>query len=320
MESLTLVVTAIRAETPLIRALELARADGGALPGWAAGAHVNVHLPSGDTRSYSLVNASPDPAATAHPTAYRLGVRLEEPSQGGSKFVHGLKVGDTVTVSAPENHFELAECPGEVVLLAGGIGITPILSMAASLAAAGRAYRLIYAGRTRGHLAFLREIETLAGSRLQVHSDDVAGIFDVAGLMKSLPATSALYVCGPTPMIEAAIATAKELGWAEHRLRFEIFTAPVPVAGDTAFEVVLKHSGKRVTVPRDKTILDALIEAGEDPLHDCKRGDCGVCQVGVAEGVPDHRDYYLSDAERAANKLIQICISRSKTPVLVLDM
>jgi vanillate O-demethylase ferredoxin subunit len=320
MESLNLVVTAIRAETPLIRALELARADGGVLPGWEAGAHVDLRLPSGDTRSYSLVNASSDPAATRQPTTYRLGVRLEAPSQGGSKFVHGLQVGDAVTVSAPENHFPLAHGGGEAVLLAGGIGITPILSMAASLAAADRPYRLIYAGRTRDHLAFLAEIEALAGPRLELHGDDVAGIFDVVGLMRSLPATSALYVCGPTPMIDAAIATAKELGWADSRLRFEIFTAPAPVAGDTAFEVVLKSSGKRVTVPPDKTILDALIEAGEDPLYDCKRGDCGVCQTGVIEGVPDHRDYYLSDGERASNKLIQICISRSKTPVLVLDL
>jgi vanillate O-demethylase ferredoxin subunit len=320
MDSLTLTVTSITAETPLIRALELARPDGGVLPSWSAGAHVNLRLPSGDTRSYSLINGSADPAATIDPRSYRLGVRLEEPSQGGSAFVHGLTIGDMVTLSPPENHFPLADGTNEIVLLAGGIGITPIFSMAAALSAAGRPYRLLYAGRTRAHLAFLAEIETLAGSHLTIHADDSAGLFDVAALMTSLPATASLYVCGPTPMIDAAIATAKTLGWADGRLRFEIFTAPTPVAGDTAFDVVLKQSGKRVTVPPDQTILDALLAAGEDPLHDCKRGDCGVCQVGVLDGVPDHRDYYLSDGERAANKLIQICISRSKTPVLVLDL
>jgi len=129
-----------------------------------------------------------------------------------------------------------------------------------------------------------------------------------------------LYLCGPKPMIDTAIQTAKDLGWADGRLRFEIFATPTPVAGDQTFEVVLNNSGKTFRIPPDKTILGVLIEAGEDPMHDCQRGDCGICQVSVIEGTPDHRDYILTDAEKAEGKVMQICVSRSKSPRLVLDL
>ena len=121
-------------------------------------------------------------------------------------------------------------------------------------------------------------------------------------------------------MIDAAITAARDLGWDNGRLRFELFTAAAPVAGDASFEVVLKSTGESFLIPPDKTILDVLIEAGKDPLHDCKRGDCGICQVDVVEGVPDHRDYILTDAETAEGKKMQICVSRSKSPRLVLDL
>lgn len=138
--------------------------------------------------------------------------------------------------------------------------------------------------------------------------------------MASLIDEEPLYVCGPTPMIDVAIATARTLGWRTGRLHFEIFTKTAPAAGDTSFEVVLKSSGQSFVIPPDKTILDVLIDAGVDPMHDCKRGDCGICQVGVVEGVPEHRDYILSDAEKAEGKLMQICVSRSKSPRLVIDL
>jgi len=320
MEQFDLTVTDIQAETALIRAIKLARPHGEPLPSWEAGAHVKVRLPDGGERSYSLINTSLDPAATTRPHAYRLGVRLEDPSQGGSKFMHALKVGDIVSVTSPRNNFPLEPASKPVVLLAGGIGVTPVLSMSASLAAGQRPYQFIYAGRARDQLAFLGESETLNRERLTVHTDDVAGIFDVKGLMASLTDGEPLYVCGPKPMIDAAIQSAKDLGWAEGRLRFEIFAAAVPIAGDQSFEVVLNNSGKIFQIPPDKTILGVLIEAGEDPLHDCQRGDCGICQVNVIEGTPDHRDYILTDAEKAAGKVMQICVSRSKSPRLVLDL
>lgn len=319
-QHLDLTVTDIRAETPLIRAIRLERPHAEPLPSWEAGAHIKVKLPSGDERSYSLINTSRDPSATTRPKSWRLGVRREDPSQGGSTFMHGLKVGDTLSVLPPANNFRLEPSPKAPVLLAGGIGVTPVISMAAEMEASGRDYRFIYAGRARDQLAFLSEVEGLSANRLTVHTDDAAGIFDVKSLMASLTGGEPFYCCGPTPMIDAAIAAAKELGWAPGRLHFEIFTSTPPLAGDQTFEVVLKSTGESFLIPPGKSILDTLIEAGKDPMHDCKRGDCGICQVAVVEGVPDHRDYILSDAEKAEGKLMQICVSRSRTPRLVIDL
>jgi ferredoxin-NADP reductase len=320
-EALTLTVTEVRAETPLVRAISLARPHGEPLPSWQPGAHVRVMLPGGGDRSYSLINWRDDPQATTRPHAYRLGVRLEDPSQGGSRFMHTLKAGDRVEVLPPSNNFPLNPGAEPIVLIAGGIGITPIVSMAAALTTDKRPYRLYYAGRSRNQLAFIKELEALCGDRLALHVDDTAGhVFDIRGLMASLKDNEPVYCCGPRPMIDAAIAAARDLGWEAGRLRFELFTAAAPVAGDAPFEVVLKSSGESFLIPPDKTILDVLIDAGKDPLHDCKRGDCGICQVDVAEGVPDHRDYILTDAEKAEGKKMQICVSRSKSPRLVLDL
>jgi len=320
MDQFDLTVINISAETALIRAITLGRPHGEPLPSWEAGAHVKVRLPDGGERSYSLINTSLDPAATTRPHAYRLGVRLEQPSQGGSKFMHALNVGDGVSVSAPRNNFPLEPTSKPIVLLAGGIGVTPVLSMATALAAGERPYRFIYAGRSRDQIAFLGESEALCGEHLTIHTDDTGGIFDVKGLMVSLTDDEPLYLCGPKAMIDTAIQSARDLGWADGRLRFELFATPAPFAGDQPFEVVLNNSGKTFLIPPDKTILAVLIEAGEDPLHDCQRGDCGICQVSVVEGTPDHRDYILTDAEKADGKVMQICVSRSKSPRLVLDL
>lgn len=320
-ETLTLTVTEVRAETPLVRAISVARPHGEPLPSWQPGAHIRVKLPGGDDRSYSLINLRDDPLATTRPHAYRLGIRLEDPSQGGSRFMHTLKPGDSVEVLPPSNNFPLNPGAEPIVLIAGGVGITPIASMAAALTTDKRPYRLYYAGRSRDQLAFIADLEALCGDRLTLHVDDAAGkVFDIRGLMASLTNNEPVYCCGPRPMIDAAIAAAKDLGWEAGRLRFELFAAAAPAAGDTSFEVVLKSSGESFLIPPDKTILDVLIEAGQDPLHDCKRGDCGICQVDVIEGVPDHRDYILTDTEKAEGKKMQICVSRSKSPRLVLDL
>jgi vanillate O-demethylase ferredoxin subunit len=320
-QDLLLTVAEVRAETPLIRSFRLARPRGEPLPSWQPGAHIRVLLPNGGDRSYSLINFHNDPHATTRPDSYRIGVRLEDPSQGGSRFMHTLKAGDQLGVLPPSNNFPLEPGVQPVVLIAGGIGITPIVSMAAALAAESRPHRLYYAGRTRAQLAFVGDIEQLCGERLSLHTDDLAGgVFDVAGLLAALGGEEEVYCCGPRPMIDAAIKASKALGWAAGRLRFELFTAAQPRATDQPFEVVLKSSGESFLIPPDKSILDVLIEAGKDPLHDCKRGDCGICQVQVVEGVPDHRDYILSDAEKAEGKKMQICVSRSKTPRLVIDL
>ena len=235
--------------------------------------------------------------------------------------MHGLKTGDRLTISPPANNFPLRAGAGEVVLVAGGIGVTPLLTMACELSAAKRPFTFYYAGRSRSELAFLGEIERLAGASATIHADDEAGrFFDLEGLMTRLAPDVPLYLCGPLPMIEAAIALAKRMNWPQGRLHFEIFTAPEEKSGDASFEVELKSSGRVYEIPAGKTILDVLLEAGEDPMHDCKRGDCGICQTTVIEGIPDHRDYILSESEKASNKVMQICISRAKTKRLVLDL
>lgn len=320
-DRLLLTVAELRTETPLIRSITLVRPNGEPLPSWQAGAHIDVQVPGVGERSYSLINFSRDPHATTRPTHYRIGVRLEDPSTGGSRFMHALKVDDQLSVSAPSNNFALEPNTRPFVLLAGGIGITPLTSIAASLTAEAHPFRLYYAGRSREHLALVPELESLCDEKLMLHTDDVTGsVFDVRRLMQSLSAGEQVYCCGPRPMIDSAIALAKEFGWDQRRLRFELFTVAAPRAGDTSFEVVLKSTGESFLIPSGKSILDVLIDAGKDPIHDCKRGDFGICQVGVVEGVPDHRDYILTDAEKAEGKKMQICVSRSKRARLVIDL
>lgn len=320
MHILKLIVREVTQESPLVRSFRLESADGGALPAYSPGSHIKVQIPGlHDPRNYSLINTGSE--SFGAPGHYRLGVRLEDNSQGGSRYMHALKEGDVITAQGPANEFPLADHPGNTVLIAGGIGITPIASMAASLAGKGSRYALHYSGRSRSQLAFVGELQALAGDRLFVHADDEpASAFDLDALLEAAPAGEHVYVCGPKGLIDAVIAGAKARGWDSKRVHFELFSAAAPQAGDGAFEVELRHSGKVFAVPADKTILDVLEEAGCDPMYDCKRGECGVCQATVLEGTPDHRDYYLSDAEKAKGNVIQICVSRAKSARLVLDL
>lgn len=319
-DGLHLIVRQATALTSAVRELRLANVDGALLEPWSAGAHVDITLPNGDKRSYSLVNTQGVPHATRTPSEYRLGVRLETPSKGGSAYMHGLSAGDRVLVSRPKNHFPLAPTDAPALLLAGGIGITPIVSMAAELAAQGKAFRLVYAGRSRRDLALMAEVHALCAEAFTPHHDDEHGMLDIRRLLADLGPSQHAYVCGPKGMIDAAIQATEQLGWESGRLHYEVFAAAALQESDAHFEVVLAQSGKRVTVQANQSIVQALKEAGETPEYDCLRGDCGMCQVAVLEGIPDHRDYYLSKKERASNKLIQICVSRALTPTLVLDL
>ena len=329
MQTFELEVCAIAAESPLIRAFELAAPDRAALPAFTAGAHLQVAVPGlAEPRCYSLIQLAPDANAFDRPTRYRLGVRIEDASRGGSRFMHALKTGDRLTVTGPKNDFPLHEpTPNEapILLIAGGIGITPIASMAAALKAAGRPFELHYSGRSRDQLAFVDALSALAGDALVLHADDDdATRLDLGVLLDARCPNGReachLYVCGPKGMIDATIAGAKTRNWPADRVHFELFATAAPVAGDQPFELELRQSGKVLTVPADKTIAEVMEAAGCDPMIDCKRGECGVCSATVLEGVPDHRDYVLTDAEKAEGKLIQICISRSKTARLVLDL
>lgn len=307
---ITLKVVAAKAETEVVRSLVLEAADGAALPAFEPGAHVRVALPGGGSRPYSLVD---------HPEwrggrRYVLGVRLEEPSAGGSTYMHGLQPGDAVSIGAPVNQFPLEAGAAPVLLLAGGVGITPIFSMAARLAAEGREFALHYFGRSEGALAFLPELQEICGGALHVHyDDDPATRADFAELIAGAPGAD-IYVCGPGGMIDAVKAAGGP------RVRFEVFAADPSAVGDTAFEVQVGEGGEIVSVAPGQSIIAALEDAGVDLIYDCQRGDCGICQTEVLEGVPDHRDVVLSDEEKASNKVMQICVSRARTPRLVLDL
>ena len=325
METIDVVVAQADELNPLIRRLTLRSQGGAALPGFAPGAHlrVKVSLAEGgeDWRHYSLINFSTEPGVTDAPDHYVIAVRREDDGRGGSRFMHTLQAGAVLTIEPPHNDFPLGEHEGGTVLLAGGIGVPPLTSMAARRAAEGRPVRMVYAGRSRELMAFLPELQGLLGDALAVHADVEAGApLDVAAMLDTCGDTDRLYVCGPKLMLDAVLAQAHARGWPSERVHFELFTAAAPQAGDHAFEVELAQSGQRFTVPADQSILECLIDHGCDPLFDCKRGECGVCAVPVIEGDIDHRDYVLTASEKAAGNVMQVCISRCKGQRLVLDL
>jgi vanillate O-demethylase ferredoxin subunit len=326
--STTLSMRVVQARTlnPLIREFRLRADSGDTLPGFSAGSHIRVQvtLPDGsrDWRHYSLIDFSGAPEATAAPREYLIAVRKEDPGRGGSRFMHErLAEGDLLSMEPPANQFPVGAHAGAAVLVAGGIGITPLTAMAASRRAAQLPVRMVYAGRSRELMAYLPELQALLGSDLTVHADSEWGKpLDVDALLDSCGPADELYVCGPGVMLGAVQAAAERRGWPRERVHFEVFAPASQVAGDQAFEVVLSQSGKTLTVPADQTILQCLIDAGCDPLFDCQRGECGVCAVPVIEGDIDHRDHVLTQAEKSAGQVIQVCVSRAKGARLVLDL
>ncbi|MBV8619459.1 MAG: oxidoreductase [Curvibacter sp.] len=325
---IAVVVRTVRVLNPLITEFTLESADGGPLPGYTPGAHVRlpVQTASGqaDWRHYSLINLDPAPGATGSPRHYRVAVRLEAQGRGGSRYLHAqLKPGLRIGIEAPRNDFPLAQAGGCTVLLAGGIGITPLLSMAACCVGQGAAVRLHYAGRSPGLMAYAGEARDLLGERLHLHADDEAGApLDLDAVLAGCGPLDTLHVCGPLPLLDAVLARAQGLGWPRGRIHFELFSgAPAASEGaDRPFEVCLQRSGRCHTVPAGRSILEVLLAQGCDPLYDCQRGECGVCAVPVLEGRPDHRDHVLTEAEKATGQVIQICVSRSLSPRLVLDL
>lgn len=300
-----------------VRALTL-EPVAGALPGFEPGAHVEVSLPGGDSRPYSLIDWEGKADA---PVSYQLGVLLEQDSKGGSQFMHALKPGDRVHVGAPRNSFALAETDAPALLVAGGIGVTPLISMAAALKAGGRSYRVVYAARSVPAMAFRETLLERHGDALTLHFDDQAGgSLDLPTLLIDAAPGTHLYVCGPRPMMEAAREAALDAGFAPESIHFELFEKAAPQQGDQAFEVELASTGQAFTIPPGKSIIDVLEAEGIDLMYDCQRGDCGICQTEVLEGEPDHRDVVLSQAERDAGKVMQICVSRAKSARLKLDL
>jgi vanillate O-demethylase ferredoxin subunit len=321
--TLTVRVAEVRELNAAVRELRLRSADGRALPGYSAGAHVRVQveLPEGeDWRDYSLINLSTERDTSVAVDEYRIAVLMEAQGRGGSHYMHRIKPGDELVLEVPKNDFMLAP-EGRAVLVAGGIGVTPLLSMAAERSRSGAPWRMVYAGRSRELMAFLPELQAMAGDALELHVDaERGGPLDVEALLDGCSAQDRLYVCGPKPLLDAVLAASEARHWEAGRVHFELFTAPAPQAGDHAFELVLAQSGLTLTVPADRSILECLIDAGVDPLYDCQRGECGVCTVPVIEGEIDHRDYFLSDKEKASGKLMQVCVSRCRGDRLVLDL
>lgn len=314
---LEVVVAARRDEGADIVTLELAPASDGPLPAFAAGSHIDVEL--GDTlvRQYSLSN-NPRDASN-----YRIAILREPASRGGSATVHDrIFPGARLRIGRPRNFFALDEQAPASLLLAGGIGITPLLAMAYRLDAIGAPFALHYAARTRLRAAFLEELRNAPfGARTAAYFDDepAAGVFDVAAILEAAPSGAHLYCCGPRGFIDHVTAAASELGWPSDRVHVEHFAA-TPVVTGAPFDVVAARSGRTFHIPCERTILDVLNEAGIDIPSSCHSGVCSTCMTAVIDGVPDHRDMVLTQEEKAANKLVAVCCSRSKTRTLVLDI
>lgn len=322
--TLELVVEDVVALTDTITEFRLRDPAGRALPAFDAGAHLRVQVMAGgnvDWRHYSLVNGDAGPRATAAPDAYRIAVRRDDTGKGGSQWLHAqVQAGSRLVTSRPVNAFALDAGAEDAVLIAGGIGVTPIVSMAAALSAAGRRYRVHYSARDPDQLAFADELDLLAHGNLMLYADQGSlPRLDLAALFAHLKPGQPVYVCGPAGMIDAVLALASQRGWAREDVHFELFSAPAASASDSGFEVELRQSGRVLRVPAGQTILDVMLAEGLDPLYDCKRGECGVCTTHVIAGQVDHRDYCLSEGERQAGDVMQICVSRARGQRLVLD-
>jgi vanillate monooxygenase ferredoxin subunit len=310
-------VASVREEAEDIRRIEFVAPDGGLLPAFTAGAHIDVHLTEKLVRQYSLCNAPSE----RH--RYVIGVLHDLQGRGGSRAIHALTAGDSVHISAPRNHFELSST-GNSVLVAGGIGITPILCMAQSLASAGRPFSMHYATRTRLRTAFLAQIRSSTFAPFVSHywsQEPDSRKLDLDQLLRSPEADDHLYVCGPRSFMDAVIQTAREQGWPEARVHCEFFAGDVVrLDTDGTFSVRLASSGKRIAVGPEKTVVEALAEAGVEVPTSCEQGICGTCLTGVLSGEPDHRDTFLTPSERACNDRFLPCCSRSKSSELVLDL
>ncbi|MDM0050495.1 PDR/VanB family oxidoreductase [Variovorax sp. J22R115] len=296
---------------------ELVAADSSALPAFSAGAHIDVHLAPGLIRQYSLSN---DPSERHR---WRIAVLRETTSRGGSAGMHdAVQLGDELRVSEPRNHFPLVDAPRSL-LLAGGIGVTPILAMARALHAQGRDFEMHYCGRSAGRMAFLEELAAaeFAGS-VFLHADDMpAQKFDAERVLGEPAADTHLYVCGPNGFMDHVLDTARRLGWPDANLHREYFAGvATALASDSNFEVRVASTGLSCQIPAGKTVIEVLAAHGVEIPTSCEAGVCGTCLTRVLEGTPEHRDSFLTDAERAANDQFTPCCSRALSPLLVLDL
>jgi vanillate O-demethylase ferredoxin subunit len=311
-------VSRITREAEDIKVLEFSAANGEALRPFSAGAHIDLHLANGLVRSYSLVNSP------AERDRYVIGVKKEAAGRGGSRFIHEqFRVDDLIEISQPRNNFELREDAPRSILIAGGIGVTPLACMSQRLEQLGQPWELHYAARARCSAGFVPRLAAF-GSKVNFYFPTEfgpalrAGRIDIDEIVHNAPADAHIYCCGPASMLAAfEAATADTRPGHAHA---EFFSNRNAVDTSGGFEVVLAKSGGTVEIPSGKTILDVLLARGLDAPYSCLEGVCSSCETRVISGLPDHRDLILTPAERAAGDRMMICCSRSKSRTLVLDL
>lgn len=305
-------IKAITRETDLINSYDLRPVDGGELPAFKAGSHIDLHLAIGLLRSYSLMNAENE----RH--RYVVGVARDRNSRGGSRFVlDKLSVGDVLDISPPRNLFPLYEEAPHSILIGGGIGVTPMVSMAQRLNDLGKSWTLHYAARSRADAAFVDALTVF--DNVKIHCDDEqGGVLDITSIVDAAPAGAHLYCCGPAPMMSAFANATRDMD--PNNIHVEFFSPIEEAAIEGGFLVELARSGKTLAVPAGSTILETLVNAGLSPVASCQQGICGSCQTVVLEGEPDHRDLVLTPEEQASNTTMMICCSGSKGKKLVLDL
>jgi ferredoxin-NADP reductase len=310
-------VVAVEQVTPQIKHFKLAAVDGSRLPAFSGGSHIIVVMRDVDRvhrNPYSLLSI-PGELET-----YEIAVRRMEPSRGGSQFMHeSVQVGSTLQIAHPVNLFELSKIGRKHILIAGGVGITPILAQMEDLHLESVPYELHYSVRSPEHAAFLARLRERAGERLRVYYDSRGHAIDFDGLLSTQPLGTHFYVCGPAGMIELVVAKARAWGWPESHIHWEQFSAPP--AGE-AFDVQLAQAGVAVHVVPDQSLLESIEAAGVEVPYLCRGGVCGFCRTDVLEleGELIHNDHYLSDEEKASGKVIMPCVSRARCKKLVLDL
>ncbi|AEI82286.1 vanillate O-demethylase oxidoreductase VanB (plasmid) [Cupriavidus necator N-1] len=305
-------------ETDDIISLELRDPNGSVLPPFDAGAHIDVHVAPGVVRQYSLCNAP------SERDSYQIGVLRDPASRGGSIAIHErLEAGELIEISAPRNHFPLKEGVRSI-LIAGGIGVTPMLCMAESLHASGAGFTLHYCARSQDKAAFRSRIaQSPYSQQVAFHYDDQADAqkLDPATLFAQAGSDAEIYVCGPAGFIEWICRAAEQAGIPKQRVHYEYFSAKaVDTSDDGAFDVKLASTGQVFQIPAERSITSVLLEAGIDIYTSCEEGTCGTCVTRILEGEPDHRDVFLTDEEHACGNQFTPCCSRAKSSLLVLDL
>ncbi|AXK38943.1 PDR/VanB family oxidoreductase [Crenobacter cavernae] len=299
-----------------IKRFTLEARDGSPLPAFDSGSHVVVHMDGGRiSNAYSLTGSLDGTSC------YRISVRLEEASRGGSRHMHeNVAEGDELEIDPPGNLFGLADAAGKHLLIAGGIGITPFMTHIQALAKQNAGFELHYCFRNRQSAAYLDSLPLLlTDAQLSLYESDLGGRLELAALLAEQPQDTHVYVCGPASLNDAVIDTARAAGWSEERIHYEQFRNDVDKTGG-AFEVELAKSGVTLSVGADDTLLRAIEKAGIKVDCMCREGICGSCETAILEGEADHRDAYLSDDEKAAQKTMMLCVSRARGQRLVLDL